>query len=190
MTSYPDGWRTALLSDAEIPSNQFTLDVLVAWQRSTPTDGWTNNPLGMPAGKDTAPPALATNYAAFPTMGAFRKAMVAFLATKDGQPVYNALTTQGKLSVAWRAIHALQWPARMTETDWPSILLDLVPGGDSDGLPARNTTGRKTTGIIGPTNDALKAVRLHTGAFNEIAQRHLDGTKAVQALMRRMNNNG
>lgn len=131
---WASNWRETSLRHAEVEVTQFAKDVLAAWQRSTPTEPWTNNPLGIPAKGYGAPRALNTPYAAFPTIQAFRDAFRRAVHSHAGKPLLDALMSEGEHGKAWRTISALGWPASDTESEYPSGVLDLAEGKYTDSL--------------------------------------------------------
>jgi hypothetical protein len=185
MSEFQVGWRADLLHQADIPATRFALDILDAWQRSTPLAAWTNNPLGYPylPGKNTS--ALNTPYAMFYSMRSFRDFMTIFLKSPQGTDIRHALATQDKPSVAWRAISSLGWPGSTLETDYPSAVLDMTDQAYRDSVKASAPADRKTTGLIGGTSPlqgltgrAPLAVRNNTAALASSAS-------ALRNLLRR-----
>jgi hypothetical protein len=150
VSNWPDGWRTAVLNDAGLPVSDFTLKTLQAWSDSTPILPYTNNPLGMPYVKGRTSQLMRTGYAMFPQMSDMRLAFTAFVNSPAGSDVHDALALGEKYSDAWRAIHALPWPASTTETDWPSAILDLTSESYREGAQSVSSPAdRKTSGTIG-----------------------------------------
>lgn len=149
-SSWPDGWRTAVLSDAGLPVSDFTLKCLQAWSDSTPILPYTNNPLGMPFVKGKTSQLMRTGYAMFAVMGDMRQAFSAFIASPVGSDVHDALALGEKYSEVYRAVHALQWPANGTETDWPSAILDLTSESYRQSVESvASPADRKTSGVLG-----------------------------------------
>lgn len=151
MTSnWPDGWITATLKDAGLPVNDFTMSVLSAWNRSTPILPYTNNPLGMPAVKGKTLELMQTGYAMFATMGLFRVQFASFLNGTQGSTLHDALALSESSPKAYRAIHSLPWPANSSETDWPSVLLDMTSQSYRDKVATvSDPADRKTSGTYG-----------------------------------------
>lgn len=149
-SSWPDGWRTATLTDAGLPVSDFTLKALQAWSDSTPILPYTNNPLGMPFVQGKTSQLMRTGYAMFAVMGDMRQAFVDFVASSAGSDVHDALALGEKYSDVWRAVHTLKWPANSTETDWPSAVLDLTSESYRDSVQSvASPADRKTSGVIG-----------------------------------------
>lgn len=190
MTIWPDGWREALLAYADIPAEQFALDVLNYWAQATPVQRFTNNPLGMPAKGYGAPKAFNTPYAAFPTPDAMRKAFNLALNTTAGKAVYHALATQDKLSVAWRAIHALNWPANLTETDYPATILDAITDGSTAKLKVSKPADRKSVGSPTAQTDVHKMIQAQGQALHHAVSNISGATAGMDYVMKRMRNHG
>lgn len=126
MFQWPTNWREEALRAAGVPVTQHALDVLSAWFKATPTQAWTNNPLGLPAQGNNAPTALSTPYAAFPTYEHFRQAFKTLAHNTPGKILIHVLLDEGNYAGAWRAINALNLPATKSEPDYPAPLLDMV----------------------------------------------------------------
>lgn len=190
MTNWPDGWREALLESANIPVTQFALDVLNYWQQDTPTETWTNNPVGMPSAGYAAPKALNTAYAAFPTPASFRKAFSVAVNAGVGKPLLTALATQDKLSVAWRAIHSLGWPGNLTETDYPSSILDAITDGSAASVTTTAASDRKTVGTTPTRTDVHGMIAAQGDALYHAVNNISDANAAMGYVIDRMRNHG
>jgi hypothetical protein len=190
VSDWSDGWREATLNAADIEVTQFALDVLNYWQQATPTTPWTNNPLGMPSAGYGAPKALNTAYAAFPTMDAFRKAFSVAVHAGTGKPLLSALATQDKLTVAWRAIHGLKWPANLTETDYPATILDAVTDGSTPPVKTSKPSDRKTVGLAPKQTDVHAAIKAQGAALYHAANNISNATDAIRYITQRMNGHG
>lgn len=190
MAKWSDGWQNALLRAADIPVTQFATSVLTYWQQATPTDPWTNNPLGMPSAGSGAPKALNTPYAAFPTADAMRKAFTIAVHAGAGKPLLSALATQDKLPVAWRAIHALNWPANLTETDYPSTILDALDAATRAKMNVSSTADRKTVGTSSASPDVHSMIRDQGQALHHAVSNIADTTTAMNYVIGRMKKHG
>ena len=142
MAGWPQDWQKRTLRAMDIPVTQWAIDVLTAWQRSTPTMPWTNNPLGMPYRPYGQNRALDTPYGMFSSINLFAKAMGKFALTKPGIQLVNTLANASSLGSAWRDIHTLNWPAVKTETDYPHMLLDMVEESYRSKLSVKDKTER------------------------------------------------
>lgn len=190
MTQWPTGWREHALRHAGIPITDFAMEVLHLWEQATPTDRFTNNPLGMPARQYGVPRALNTEYAAFPTMQRFYDAFSKAATGGRGSPLLTAIAVHGKHSSVWREIHALGWPANKTETDYPSTVLDRVPGALPKEASGTAPTDRKTVGkSIGGTAGKHPTLR-HNELLYQATSRMNDSKRAMEYLAKRINRNG
>lgn len=190
MTSWPDGWQPEALRVAEIPATDFALQVLNLWQQATPTDRWTNNPLGMPAVGYASQQAFSTGYAAFPSMTAFYAAFKTAVHAKSGKPLFTALAAQDKLTAAWRAIHALGWPANLTETDYPATILDAVTDGSTAAMEASQPSARKSVGTASQRSDVHGAIQT-TGRNLEQSAVNISGaSRALYSQLGGVNRRG
>lgn len=184
MSDWPQGWREATLKASGITVTPFALDVLSAWRRSTPLVPVTYNPLGMPARGTSNVRYLGTAYALFPGITAFSAAMALFLASPRGAGVRHALEAAERHSDAWRAVHALGWPATATETDYPSALLDMVEQRYRDKLASRDTARRRTAGTQKAAPDVHEGARHQAVILHHAAANISDARQAIQFVLR------
>ncbi|MGH9436812.1 MAG: hypothetical protein ACRD22_02715 [Terriglobia bacterium] len=184
MSELPGGWREATLRAAGITVTQFALDVLSAWRKSTPLPATACNPVGMPAKGNGAPPWLSTPYAVFPGMPAFRAAFARFLGTQQGREVRHALELSESYSNAWRAVHALPWPAVKTESEYPAALLDLVEAAYRDKVAGKDRAKRRTTGTVQAPPEVHAAVKAQAVALHHAVTAFTDGHKAMGSIVK------
>ena len=190
MPSWPTGWQQATLRASGIPVTQYALDVLATWQQSTPTEPWTNNPLGMPSSAATAPKAMNTPYAAFVTMQDFRDAFKRFSKTSKGHNVLDVLISGQSYSDAWREIHALNWPGNNTESEYPVKLMDKVSAAYTDKVAAKSRPPSKTTGQTHASPDVHKTMAKQATLLHRAAT-HLNGASdGIAYIMKGMNQGG
>lgn len=186
MTRWSSGWKEATLRHAEIPVTDFATTVLTAWASSTPTQPWTNNPLGMPAHGNNVPRALNTPYGLFPTMGAFRQAFARLLKTNSGVSLSRVLAAGDDLPDAWRAIHALGFPANRTETDYPVTLLDMLEDDYRAKMATRPVAKRRTVGTGKARPEVHDAMRAQSYAIAYASRAFDNGSAAIAHIMRRL----
>lgn len=186
MTDWPTGWRDVVLRDSGIPKTQFALDALTAWERSTPTDTWTNNPLGMPYVKGVSVPAAFTSYAAFGTMADFYGAIKRHLATIKGKAIVGLLIGADDSGALWREIHAMKWPGNDTESDYPHLMLDAIAAKYRDKLTTRQVGTSKTTGSVQAPSHVHEAVKLQAAALHEAATMFSNSADAIAHIIRRV----
>jgi len=186
MASWPTGWREATLRAAGIPKTQFALDVLAAWQQSTPTEPWTNNPLGMPASGSGYPAALQTPYAAFPSMQAFRDAFKRLIRTMRGRSVLDALLSAQSYSDAWREIHALNWSSNRTESEYPVKLMDMVSAAYTSKTQHKTRDIPTTTGTTHAPPDVHDAMRRQSHLLHHAATSFSNASDAIAHIMKGM----
>lgn len=182
MASWPSDWITRALAAGGIEPTGNAIAIMRAWKNSTPLPPLTNNPLGFPAGTRGAPAYLGTRYAIFPSMVAFYAAFGSLAKSGLGRELAAALASERGYAPAWRAISALAWPAKDTETDWPAAVLDLTTADYRQSVKAAAPSARRTSGTIGPTSEeatsALDLMReLHSTVAN--ARNGLEATRAL-----------
>jgi hypothetical protein len=190
MSTWPTGWREHALRRADVPITQFALDILNLWEQATPTDRYTNNPLGAPAHGNSAPRALQGGYAQFPTMQAFYDAFMKAVHAGKGKPLLSALGANDSHAEAWRAINGLRWPANTTETDYPSTVLDKVVGNVPKSWGTKKPAERKTVGVEGATAAAQRNTAAQSAALHHAVNNINDASRAVEYLVRRLGQHG
>lgn len=190
MATWPTGWQQTVLRAASIPVTQFALDVLSAWQKSTPTEPWTNNPLGMPALSYGVPVALNTPYGAFPTMKSFRDAFMRAMARTGGANVAQALSMAQSYSEAWRAIHALKWPSNSTESEYPIALMDMVQAAYTSKVQNSTRANPTTTGSTHAPPDVHSAMRQQAMSLHHAATTFNTASEAIAYLVKGNRGNG
>lgn len=186
MASWPTGWREATLRAAGIPKTQFALDVLAAWQQSTPTEPWTNNPLGMPSKRDGTMSALYSLYAYFNTMVAFRDEFKRFTKSTKGRNVLDALLLGQSYSDAWREIHALAWPGNETESEYPVKLMDMVEAAYTSKTQHKTRDMPTTSGSTHAPPDVHDAMRRQGHLLHHAANSFSNASDAIAHIMKGM----
>lgn len=175
MNQWPTNWKEATLRAAGVPVTQHALDVLTAWFKSTPTQSWTNNPLGLPPNGTTVPKALNTPYGAYPTYEHFRQAFKTIAHASPGKVIIHVLMDEGNYAAAWRAIHALNLPGNSTETDYPAALLDMVEDKYRSKLQSVQPEDRTS---MGPGAGAYQAHQ----SLERVAERFSAGAQTARHL--------
>lgn len=179
MYKWPDGWREALISDMGAQQTPFLMNVLQAWNDSTPIQPYTNNFLGMPYVQGVVPQLLNSGYGLFATTVDFRKRFVAFVNSGAGDKLRDALLTGDDLGPVWRAIHALNWPANATETDYPSKVLDLMTATVREKLQSTDPDARRTAGTVGYAAVQNGGLDVATSAIQRAATAALGAANAL-----------
>lgn len=182
MGDWPDGWREALIRDMGMERDDFLMLAFQKWQQSTPLQGYTNNPLGMPYKTGRYPQLLDSGYALFPTMRAFRAAFVEFLSTPEATRLVAALSVGQRWAPLYGAIHNLGWPASRTETDYPSAVLDMITGPVRGRLQSTATTDRKTSGIVGYTPASPSKSGMMGDAIRQSASTLMNAANAIRRI--------
>lgn len=183
MTSWPSDWIGRALAAADVEPTGYAISVMRAWKNSVPLPPLSNNPLGFPAGTAGAPAYLSTRYAIFPSMREFYRAFAALAASAPGHAIKAALGQDGGYGAAWRAISALPWPARDTETDWPAAVLDLSAESYRQSVGATAPAERKTSGIVGiPSTDAASVLDLMRQVHSTLANAK-DAAEATRIMI-------
>lgn len=190
MATWPTGWQQRVLRATGIPVTQFALDVLSAWQASTPVEPWTNNPLGMPSRGSGAPPALQTPYAAFPSMQAFTDSFKRHMKSSKGRSVQEILISTSGHADAWREIHALGWPANSTEGEYPKHLMDKVVAAYTDKIAKRNRPAPKTAGVTHAPPDLHDAMRKQARLLHHASSSINGASAGIAHILKGMNGHG
>lgn len=184
MSSWPDGWREHTLRASGIPVSQFALDMLSAWQRSTPVIPQTYNPVGMPAKGTSNVAYLSTPYALFNGIQDFATYFKRFLSTSQGSELLHVLIAGDSPSDMWRAVHALKWPGNKTETDYPSVILDMMEESYRKKVQSRTANRRTTTGIVQAPPETHHAMRQNALMLHHAASNISDTSAAIRYLLR------
>lgn len=186
MNKWPQDWREQILVASDIPVTPFALEVLAAWRKSTPCEPWTNNPLGIPAQGFGMPRALDTPYAVFPLYSAFVKAITSHLSSNKGKGLASALISADSKPAAWREIHAQQWPANQTESDYPAVLMDEITSAYTDSVQRASDRKRTSAGTQLASPQAHEAVKQQGMALHHAATTFSDASRAIAHIMRRL----
>lgn len=185
MASWPTNWKTRTLTALGVTATPEALKIISAWQKSTPLDPWTNNPLGMPAklGKTASVP--GTQYAMFRSISDFYKVLSSFSKTPHGRSVVSELTGNAQPGPAWRAIAALDWPAAATETDWPAAVLDLAGEAYAASVDATPRARRRSAGKPRAAPAVHEAMRQQAHSIVQASAAFSDAKTAVRHLIGR-----
>lgn len=187
MSRWPTRWRQDLLRDLNIPENQFALDALSAWQKSTPIEPWTNNPLGLDANRAGRPNLHDTAYAVFPQMSDFRTEMVRLKKTTSGRSIATLLEHGDRFSEIWHAVRKMNTPGKTTETDYPHKILDLAAKAYEDNMPKRTPGKPKTTGVVNPRHTPHHIATEQARALHHAAHRMNSVSDGITYIIKRMN---
>jgi len=190
VSGWPTNWRQEALRAAGVPVTQHALDVLDAWFKSTPTQAWTNNPLGLPPIQNVAPKALNTPYGAYPTHEHFLQAFKKLAHESPGKVIIHVLMNEREYAAAWRAIHALNLPGNATESDYPSTLLDMVEDKYRTKLQTVQPDQRKS---MGPGQDAHRGhqtLMRAADAFGAKSQGARDVSRYINSTLKGYGGNG
>lgn len=190
MTRWETGWREYALRHAGLEPTQFAVNVLQDWMESTPTQPWTNNPLGFPQHGYAPTRALKSPYAAFPTMPHFHDAFKRLLSTKNAHELRLSLSGDGAYAEVWRAVNSLKWPANGTETDYPSRVLDRVDAEYREKIQSKPPEERSTVGLTPVSSRAHHDSARQLLALHHAATRFDNLNAAMQHIQRSMNRNG
>lgn len=189
-TRWASNWRQTSLRHADVEVTQFAMDILAAWQKSTPTEPWTNNPVGIPAKGYGAPQALNTPYASFPTFQAFREAFRRAVHSHAGKPLLDALMSEGEHGKAWRTINALGWPASATESEYPAKVLDLAEGKYTATVKPKVERKNQSAGSQLPHKDVPQIFKDQARHLHEATAQLGFSSEALRQVIRRSNGHG
>lgn len=186
MNDWPTSWRELALDHIGIAITDHAMSVLRDWHLSTPTQPWTNNPLGLPALGNNVPEAMGTPYGAFPSHDEFRKALKRLVDSGGHMPVSHALQDGTSVARAWRTINGLNLPGSSTETDYPSVLLDRADGSYRSKLQATPKSERKSIGSGPRSMDLTHPVLQTARKIHDAAQRTQDLNTLIALLTQRV----
>lgn len=185
MNTWPTAWRERALTHIGVAITPHALDVLRDWEQSTPTQPWTNNPLGLPAAGNGVPEAMGTPYGAFPTHAEFRVALKRIADDGGHMPLLHALHQDATVAKAWRTINGLGLPGSSTETDYPSVLLDRVSDRYRSKLQTVPVQQRKSMGSgPGPVDMSHPVIQASAGIHHAANNIH-DMNQAIRYILQR-----
>lgn len=190
MARWESGWREHALRHAGIDVTQFAVDMLQYWMESTPTQPWTNNPLGFPQRGYSTARAMKSPYAAFPTMNHFHDSFKKLLTSKAQHLLRFSLSGGENPAEVWRAVNSLKWPANGTETDYPSRVLDRVDSEYREKLQSVQPEQRTTVGLNASSLGSRQDSARQLVALHHAATRFTDLNRAILHIQRTMNRNG
>lgn len=185
MNVWPTAWRESVLTHIGVPVTKHALDVLRDWEQSTPTQPWTNNPLGLPAAGNNVPEAMGTPYGAFPSHVEFRVALKRIADDGGHMPLLHALHEDSTVARAWRTINRLNLPGSSTETDYPSVLLDRVDENYRSKLQTTPVSRRKSMGKGLAPVDMSHPVLKASAEVHHVANNIHDLNQAIRYLTQR-----
>jgi hypothetical protein len=190
MASWPTNWKHRALEAAGIPATGKAMRVLSAWARSTPTDPWTNNPLGLPAVPFRTASVPGTEYGAFRSATYFYAAFQKWSQTTAGKAVVAELLSDAGHGPVWRAIASAGLPGSKTETDYPAGVLDLAEEAYRAAAGVTGWAERKTSGKSKAAPDVHEAMKAQARSVTGAVAAFNDSRTAVRFLLRRHASNG
>lgn len=177
-------WSRSALLAAGIEPTPYALKALTLWQKSTPLEAWTKNPIGLPAKGYSKRKIPGTDYALFLRTPDFNNAFVKALdGERDGQ-IRILLGEGSSTAKLWRAINSLQWPANTTENEWPREIYTWIGDEYRAKLGMKDPGPHKSSGSPGTINASQQMVINHTHAMVTAVQAKLDFARAVQFIVK------
>lgn len=180
--SWVSTWPQSALRAAGLEPTPFTVKVLQLWNKSTPTQPWTVNPIGIPAKGYTRRVVPQTSYALFNTYRDFSAAFAKALETPAGKTLRIHLESGESIAKLWRTIHEFGWPGADTESDYPALIHEWIGDQYRDMLNIPSAPVRKSSGATAQTHlnnhRVMEAHRLMITA----AQTKLDLSTAIKFI--------
>jgi hypothetical protein len=178
-----NGWATtwpkkALLA-AGIEPTVYAIKAVTLWHKSTPTDPWSINPLGIPAMGYTRRTIPHTAYAMFNTYAEFSKAFAKAMSQERNGYIGVLLSTGESTAKLWREINALKWPAAETENDYPREIHSWIGDELIEGYKMPPKTPHRSTGTTDKSRlNNAQVIRAHKAMVTAV-QSKLDLAKAI-----------
>lgn len=181
---WPSTWRKSVLLTLEIEPTAFAHKALALWQKSTPLEPWTRNPLGVPAVGSPRRTVTGTKYAIFPSYAEFNRALATALGGDGGMAVKAYLSDDGSISKLWRAIADLKWPASETESDYPAEIQNWMGETVSYRAGTGDKRGKRSSGTTGGLSSSEQRVMQAHRAMVTATQAKLDLASAINFIVR------
>jgi hypothetical protein len=189
-----NGWVTTWTRSAArasgIEPTPYALKALALWNKSTPTEPWTINPVGIPASGYARRMVPGTKYALFNKYSEFNDALAKFLSTPAGMEIKTLLQSGDSTVKLWRAIHDLDWPAAKTESDWPELIHDWIGEEYRALLNIKPKSSSRSTGTVGGIKPNEHLIVNAQRRMVTAAQTKLDLTKAIGFITQKAPPNG
>lgn len=183
MSKWASTWDRSALQAAGIEVTAFAKKAMALWNKSTPTEPWSHNPIGIPAGKYGKRKIPGTKYALYLTDADFNAAFsVAIRSERDGA-ILALLSSGDSVAKLWREINSLDWPAAATENDWPREIREWVGDDYSSKLNMPAKTPHRSTGSTGMSTTSHQAVINSTKAMITAAQTKRDLASAIKFII-------
>jgi hypothetical protein len=119
-------WKTSALRAAQIEPTPYALKALELWNKSTPTEPWSKNPIGIPSRGYTRRSIPGTPYALFLSYTDFSTAFVKCLQSESQKGLSLLISSGESTAKLWKAIRELNWPGTSTESDYPGAIHEWI----------------------------------------------------------------
>lgn len=184
MSGWVSTWHMSLLRAAGMERTPYAKTALIKWQKSTPTEPWTHNPLGIPSKGYSNQAVPGTPYALFNKWADFNDAFVKAVARPEAADIRSYLSSGESPAKLWRAINSLGWPAATTEDNWPRELYTAIgdPFRAKLNLPERQTN--RSSGTHDGTATDSHAVLQHQRAMITAVQTKQDLASAIAFIIK------
>ena len=186
MTTWGANWQAEALDAAKIPVSAVALRALTAWAESTPTESWTNNPLGLPSNGKRNPPAPGMKYAIFVSSKEFRYAFRTMMSTAKYAAIGDALAEGDSFGKIWRAVNLAKLPCSDHESDYPVRLLDLVEESYTSQLAGMVSGDGRSSGAVNGRGGSPAAMRQVGRSVGQASASLAAGARAMGHITRRM----
>ena len=183
MTDWPSTWRKSALAALEIEPSPFANKALALWQKSTPMEPWTRNPLGVPAIGGNRRIVPGTKYAIYGSYSDFSHSLAMSLGGEGGMAVKAYLSDGGNIPKLWRAIAALKWPASETESDYPSEIQHWMSEPVRYRAGTGDNRGKKSSGVPGSLSPSDRQVIDAHNAMVTATQAKLGLAEAIKFIV-------
>ena len=175
-------WARSCLAGSGVPVNEYTLKAMALWNKSTPTEPWSMNPIGIPSKGFTRRSVPHTPYALFLKYADFSTAFSKALSSEQGLSVKAQLMSGDSIAKLWRAIRELNWPGVDTESDYPAELHTWIGDQYRDKLNIPTTSPRTSSGTRSRPQVTNHEVMQTHHRMVTAAQAKLDLTEAIRFI--------
>lgn len=188
--AWPTTWRKSALQAADIEPSPFALKALSLWQKSTPTQPWTGNPLGLPQQGYSSRVVPHTQYALFLKYSQFYEAFARAISTERSGIIKVLLQSGDSVAKLWREIHDMGWPATGTENDYPREIHYWIGDEFRAKLNIQPKTVYRTSGATAQSHINNHLIMQAHRAMITAVQAKLDLASAIQFIHKGVKYNG
>jgi hypothetical protein len=190
MAVWASTWPLSALRAAGIEPTPYARRTLALWNKSTPTEPWTRNPIGIPAKGYGVRKVPNTEYALFLSQQEFNDAFVKAMSGEAGGRIPGLIQSGESPAKLWRAVNGLPWPAAKTEGEWPYLLYVEIGEEYRKKLGVKDPQPSRSSGSHGYNPMANMTMHQHMARMGEAISAKLDLASAIRHTLGSSGRNG